>query len=266
MKKKLIGILVMMLLIATTTITTTAEYDKNQNIIFEQNIPDNSEPQYMWLSDASVMPPLVGPHFNYEDFSNVPHPIHDITWWGNELTGDWPNLYGGDHEGMIFDIIFYGDNNGKPGSEVFVYNDLTAEITDTGIEYVRTGGDEDLYLNLYRFEVTELTPPCTLSNGWISIRGVDGDDEWFFWQESFEGNIQLLHGHDFDDLDTWDADLSLVFRTAVPETITFDGPDEGNYGEEQTYTIMAEGYPDYDMYYYIDWGDGTIDEWIGPCV
>jgi hypothetical protein len=258
--------LIVLVLLGTSIIITTAEYDEDQNIIFEQNIPDPSNPIWEWLSDTSIMSPHIEPNFIFEDFFDVQHPIHEIIWWGNEYSGDFPNLVPDDHEDMTFDIIFYEDYNGEPDLDtvLFSYTDVIPEITDTGLSYLRTGGSDDIYVNLYQFKISQLTPPCTLSDGWISIRGVDGDDCWFFWQESLEANNKFYYGSDKYNFIPWSGDFSLIFKTAVPETITFDGPKSGIIGEEQNYTIIADGYPDYDMYYYIDWGDGDVDEWIGP--
>jgi len=48
----------------------------------------------------------------------------------------------------------------------------------------------------------------------------------------------------------------------IPE---INGPNRGKPGEEYTYEIKSLD-PDGDdnLYYYIDWGDGDIQEWIGP--
>jgi hypothetical protein len=123
----------------------------------------------------------------------------------------------------------------------------------------------DEYFSLMYFEVSELSPPCILSDGWISIQAVDGDECTFVWRVSREGNLQSYVGVDFYSIRLLrNSDFCFVLRTDVPEMKTLDGSSTGYYGEEQNYTIMADGYEDYDMYYYIDWDDGNVDEWIGP--
>jgi hypothetical protein len=46
-----------------------------------------------------------------------------------------------------------------------------------------------------------------------------------------------------------------------PEII---GNSKGIPGQEYTYMFISTDSDDYDVYYYIDWGDGNIDEWVGP--
>jgi len=61
----------------------------------------------------------------------------------------------------------------------------------------------------------------------------------------------------------YDEVLITTFENHKPCPPIISGPSEGKIGEELTFTI--EGYdPDEDdVYYYIDWGDETYDEWIG---
>ena len=49
-----------------------------------------------------------------------------------------------------------------------------------------------------------------------------------------------------------------------PNTPTIDGPPEGKPGTSYLYTFTTTD-PDGDMvYYYIDWGDDQVSEWVGP--
>jgi len=51
---------------------------------------------------------------------------------------------------------------------------------------------------------------------------------------------------------------------APPNTPSIDGPSSGNAGSVYKYTFETND-PDHDiLYYYIDWGDETVEEWIGP--
>jgi hypothetical protein len=50
----------------------------------------------------------------------------------------------------------------------------------------------------------------------------------------------------------------------APNTPTISGPDSGKPGSTYKYTITATD-PDLDMIYgYIDWGDDTTTDWVGP--
>ena len=49
-----------------------------------------------------------------------------------------------------------------------------------------------------------------------------------------------------------------------PDPPTIQGAIAGEAGTEYDYTICAVDPNNHQVYFYIDWGDGTIDEWIGP--
>ena len=49
-----------------------------------------------------------------------------------------------------------------------------------------------------------------------------------------------------------------------PSKPIIDGPKKGSIGNNYKYTFVSND-PDWDvLYYYIDWGDGSTDEWFGP--
>ena len=49
-----------------------------------------------------------------------------------------------------------------------------------------------------------------------------------------------------------------------PETPVIQGPQRGKPEEELTFTIRSTDPEQQDLFYYINWGDGTSEEWIGP--
>ena len=49
-----------------------------------------------------------------------------------------------------------------------------------------------------------------------------------------------------------------------PHAPSFTGPGSGKTGESYTYNISAVDPDGDDVYYYVDWGDMQIEEWIGP--
>lgn len=63
-----------------------------------------------------------------------------------------------------------------------------------------------------------------------------------------------------------DADYSLVVSPVLsgPEQPIITGPSEGDIGIEYEFTFKSADPEGADIYYYIDWGDGTADEWVGP--
>jgi len=49
-----------------------------------------------------------------------------------------------------------------------------------------------------------------------------------------------------------------------PENPDIDGPQSGKPGVVYNYTFWTWDMEEDDLYYYIDWGDGTNTGWIGP--
>lgn len=49
-----------------------------------------------------------------------------------------------------------------------------------------------------------------------------------------------------------------------PQKPTIEGPSSGAPNEEYTYTITSSDIDNDELYYHIEWGDGTLEEWIGP--
>ena len=50
----------------------------------------------------------------------------------------------------------------------------------------------------------------------------------------------------------------------LPRAPTIDGPTSGKTGVEYSYKVISEDFEGEEIYYYIDWGDGTFDDWFGP--
>jgi len=72
-----------------------------------------------------------------------------------------------------------------------------------------------------------------------------------------------------DDNDTVAVDTTWALireSNDPPETPNIDGETEGNYGDPYDYTFVTTEPDEDDVYYYIEWGDGETDEWIGPYV
>ena len=51
---------------------------------------------------------------------------------------------------------------------------------------------------------------------------------------------------------------------AGPSAPLIDGKAKGKAGDEYEYTFVSTDSVGSDLYYYIDWGDGKVEDWIGP--
>jgi len=54
------------------------------------------------------------------------------------------------------------------------------------------------------------------------------------------------------------------FLSNPPEAPTISGPTSGIAGIEYEFTFVSEDPDGDDVYYYVDWGDETYNDWIGP--
>jgi len=63
-----------------------------------------------------------------------------------------------------------------------------------------------------------------------------------------------------------DADFALVASPVLsgPYPPEIDGPHTGNVGKEIEFDIVTTDPSELDVYYYINWGDGSIEDWFGP--
>lgn len=96
---------------------------------------------------------------------------------------------------------------------------------------------------------------------------------------------QLLHGWQNPDIETlhhpyglaidndevyvhgWSGKVntfSFDVTNNNPSKPTITGPANGNQGTEYDYTFTSTDPESEDLFYYIDWGDGNIENWIGP--
>jgi|GEM_PF-1398535 len=162
--------------------TFVAGFDCTMNPCYEPNdCPTNSlysqsrdAPDYFTAFTSEGDPG----YLRSDDFWGVRGPIDGVMWWGLDL-----RFSGGGFEECVetdntFDISFYEDANGTPGTRLCTYT-LIAACTPTGIEYL---GAE---LNEYSVSFPE---PCVLVNGWISIVGSGDPDCWHLWLSSRDGN------------------------------------------------------------------------------
>jgi hypothetical protein len=112
---------------------------------------------------------------------------------------------------MTFDIKFYQDNAGNPGTEV-------ASFTKT-ISRIATGETIAGY-DIYNYH-TELGSAVSLSEGWVSIEGVSTgapSDCWFLWLETSNGTVNAKQ-FDGTTLNILGHPLSLCLGKYIPPSI-----------------------------------------------
>jgi len=131
-----------------------------------------------------------------DDFWGLTSDIYDIHWYG--ISVFWDGSVGfteGDPSGMLFEITFYEDDSGAPGTEV-------AQFSGIGPTYEAYDIFNAVF-QAYRFDF-DLTSPVSLSEGWVSIRSTYSPSDYIFmWLDSDTGNdnaIQEGYGPRYDNL------------------------------------------------------------------
>ena len=112
----------------------------------------------------------------------------------------------------------------------------------------------------------------------ISIQVDWGDGEVTDWIGEYNSGEEVTLSHSWDEgayeikarskdrwyHSSWSEPHTVLIGNQPPSAPTIDGPIEGDIEEELTYTFTAID-PDADeLLYYVDWGDGTHDDWFGP--
>jgi len=106
-----------------------------------------------------------------------------------------------------------------------------------------------------------------------------GDGEITDWYGPYEsGNVVTKsHTWTYEELyevktksqdlwgDSWWSDPYPVrIGNWPPYPPEVSGPKNGNANQVLTYTFVSADFEDEDVYYYVEWGDGTHDDWFGP--
>ena len=67
-----------------------------------------------------------------------------------------------------------------------------------------------------------------------------------------------------NDLQGFCVKTLLIIENYPPYIPSIDGPASGKIGEEHEYNVSTIDPDEDEVWYYIDWGDDSFEEWIGP--
>ena len=83
------------------------------------------------------------------------------------------------------------------------------------------------------------------------------------WTEIGDYEIRVK-AHDGKRKSNWSEPLTFYVTSPPPDAPSIDGPTSGKPGESYNFTFNSVDPDGYDLYYYINWGDGAEEEWNGP--
>ncbi len=77
------------------------------------------------------------------------------------------------------------------------------------------------------------------------------------------GNIQVVMGV-YNNLNGYVDETVKAFVNSPPNAPKIDGPTSGKAREEYEFTFVSVDPEDNDLFYYLNWGDDSFEDWIGP--
>jgi len=219
----------------------------NNNIIYHNNLIDNNQNG------------LDGCSNNW----NIDYPFGGNYW--DDYTGDDKNR---------------SQNQDIPGSD---------GIGDTEHNLPGGGGNKDYYPLMYPWGKQKPVANYTYFEeygGYVfnASTSYDRDGEVLYYEWDFgDGTIDngIVVSHAFNDSGEYDVILTItddegyngnhtkaidVVKNNPPDTPTIDGPDSGKWGKPYYFTFQSSDIEGSEIWYYIDWGDGTPTSWMGPYV
>jgi hypothetical protein len=195
--------------------------------------------------------------------------------------------FSGEEQGLIGSRTYAAEAADEGWNIVGVLNaDMIsyAETTSDGANLKVFQNDASEWLYNYTRDIsTEYTDyiHLTLHNGGLS----SGSDHYYFWREGYsalfyyESKTTPYYHTSGDTIDTINTtyavkNIRLILATLVelsegsqnnpPVKPVLTGPGSGVINQAYDLSIVATEPDGDDIYYFIDWGDGQVDEWVGP--
>ncbi len=127
------------------------------------------------------------------------------------------------------------------------------------------------------YEYTFVTKDPEKDDIWLYIDWGDGENE--DWIGPYNSSEEVIVSHtwakegryeitakskDIWDDSWWSDPYPVNIGNQPPDPPDITGPKSGDVGVEYEYTFVAKDIDGNDIYYYIDWGDGTFEDWFGP--
>jgi hypothetical protein len=85
------------------------------------------------------------------------------------------------------------------------------------------------------------------------------------WWEEGQYDIRVRAKDTNNRMSDWSESLAVTIdNNLAPENLIINGPRFGRTGKALSFNIVTTDPEDHDVYYFINWGDGSNDEWYGP--
>jgi hypothetical protein len=172
-------------------------------------------------------------HFNdFVELTAVADPGWTFSYWSGDLSGsENPER-----------IQMYGD---KVVTAHFTYNEYVVNINTDGDGVVIKKPDQNTFPDGSSVELT-----------------ANGNPGWKF--SHWSGDITGSNNPEDIQMDS-DKTVTAHFVIAdSPEKPIINGPTNIKINTEYTYNFKSTDPQDKNVWYYVDWGDGNVEDWFGP--
>jgi len=165
--------------------------------------------------------------------------------------------------GRCYDVI--DEFTGSSGGWVFKEYSLDDYINES--IFIRFRYTTDSYTMEEGFYVDDISPLAEFAD--ITTISDSITDNCFEITDKSDGLYYYrVRGynskHEWGDFSTLESMNVNIGDNLPPENPSINGPSSGKTGVEQEYIVVTIDPENNNVYYFIDWGDGTDSAWVGP--
>jgi hypothetical protein len=207
--------------------------------------------------------------WSWDDGDGVPESENGELTWGSFLStnsylkGDWPSI--------VFAVscnVGYPEPtpNGNLGIDMLTMESLGAAVAvcsatrgaAVSVDWtVSHSGAEALCYEFNRYMINSPNGPLKLGEALYDSKAYVHYN--FGWDHEYE----FMNMYDYNLY----GDPSMIregINSSAPSAPLINGSTNGKSGVEYDYTFISIDPTDDDLFYYVEWGDGEIENWIGP--
>jgi len=209
------------------TVENEEVVDYGVPIYFKWQVNGSLVVDHTYLQYSTDPDPINNPEFTTEDYDEYAGEYYGGTGWENAESGQT--------DGVTYSETITLD---APGDYYFVakaqVDQVYADVLDPD-----TYGD-DPYLRIVKERTDD--------SYYEVINGTDGEEEiigqtWWY--------SPIIH-------------VTVIPETGAPDKPTIEGSTFGKPENDYSFTFTSTDPENEDIFYYIDWDDGTVEDWLGP--
>jgi len=164
---------------------------------------------------------------------------------------------------LDFPIYEYSHDIGKTIIGGYVYRANT-ESTLYG-KYIFGDWSSDFATSSGKLYYLEKTQPGIWVKNNLLVNGSNNINRFILsFGKDEEGNLYVLSKTSLGPSGNTGDVRKIIIENQNPIKPTISGPNSGIIGVDYNFTFTTTDPDNENVYYYIEWGDGTVQDWIGP--